>query len=671
MKRWFEGSGLSVKLLAGGVATILAIAILWIASASFFTGNSTRADQIRSLSNRIVIGLYETRTKEKNFLLRDLGEESFYARGESEGLKAFARSMATLREHVAALKRLLGDHDELVGRIDKAVEAYNTQFMALVAAYRELGAEDWGIRGRWREQALAVEKQIYGSGNNGLLEALNQLRKHEVRYARSHEDRYLRSMREAIERMRGAAQSLDAARGAALQAALDKYEQELSAFASTMERIGASKDSGLQAQFREAANSVEPLVKEVLKEAVAASEAARSNLIQANWGISVLGLVFGVVIFYLLSRNITRPLKMVTEAARHISAGDVAVELGGEGRRDEIGVLMASFRSLVESFRARADLASRIANGDLTVEMGHVQDSDVLGMALKGMFDNLRAQIGEIREGASVLGSSTAEISASIAQVTSSATETATAVTQTMSTTEELRQTSELSSQKAGNVSKTARSSSDKSSEAMRSISEVTKAMEHIRSQMEAIGASVISLSEQSKTIGEIISTVDDLAEQSNILSVNASIEAAKTGEHGKGFAVVAQEIKNLAEQSKEATKRVRMILSDIQKATSDAVMVTEQGSKAVEQGASQTERISDAVKSLVESIEEVDQAAIQIAASSKQQLSGVEQVAAAVEDIQASTEQNVQSMEQLEKAAMALEEVGRGIKGLVERYRL
>src|SRR3982074_1011373 len=112
---------------------------------------------------------------------------------------------------------------------------------------------------------------------------------------------------------------------------------------------------------------------------------------------------------------------------------------------------------------------------------------------------------------------------------------------------------------------------------------------------MEAIAESMMRLSEQTQTIGQIIATVEDLAAQSNLLAVNAAIEAAKAGEHGKGFSVVAQEVKSLGEQSRQATTQVRTILSDVQKATTTAVMATEQGSKAVEAGTRQTEAAGEA----------------------------------------------------------------------------
>jgi methyl-accepting chemotaxis protein len=179
----------------------------------------------------------------------------------------------------------------------------------------------------------------------------------------------------------------------------------------------------------------------------------------------------------------------------------------------------------------------------------------------------------------------------------------------------------------------------------------------------------MMRLGEQSQTIGQIIATVEDLAAQSNLLAVNAAIEAAKAGEHGKGFGVVAQEVKSLAEQSRQATDRVRTILGDIQKATTAAVMATEQGSKAVEGGSRQTELAGESIQALAGSVAEAAQAATQIAASSQQQLIGMDQVAAAMESIKQASTQNVASAKQLETAARGLNDVGQQLRHLVSNY--
>ena len=189
---------------------------------------------------------------------------------------------------------------------------------------------------------------------------------------------------------------------------------------------------------------------------------------------------------------------------------------------------------------------------------------------------------------------------------------------------------------------------------------ETLAGMNRIREQMEFIAGSIVRLSEQSQAIGEIIATVNDLAEQSNLLAVNAAIEAAKAGEQGKGFAVVAQEVKSLAEQSKQATAQVRGILGDVQKATSAAVMATEQGSKVVEAGVKQSAEVNEAIRQLGESIAEAAQASTQIAASSQQQVVGMDQVAQAMESIKVASAQNVAGTKQAEAAAQQLHEPGR-----------
>jgi methyl-accepting chemotaxis protein len=201
----------------------------------------------------------------------------------------------------------------------------------------------------------------------------------------------------------------------------------------------------------------------------------------------------------------------------------------------------------------------------------------------------LRELTREIRDGVGVLASSTSEILATTTQVAAGAAETATAVSETTSTVEEVKQTSQVASEKARYVSETAQKSAQVSQTGRKSVDETIVCMSRIHEQMDLIAEGIVRLSEQGQSIGEIMASVNDLAEQSNLLAVNASIEAAKAGEQGQGFAVVAQEVRSLAQQSKQATAQVRTILTDFQKATSAAVLAAEQGSTAVDSGVKQS----------------------------------------------------------------------------------
>jgi len=284
--------------------------------------------------------------------------------------------------------------------------------------------------------------------------------------------------------------------------------------------------------------------------------------------------------------------------------------------------------------------------------------------------ESLREQSGEVAEGANVLATSIREILASTTQLASSVTETATAVTQTATTAEEVKQTANLSSEKARVVSEEAGQVTLTARQGREAAEEAAGGMEKIREQMGSIAESVVRLSEQNQAIEVIITTVDGLAEQSNLLAVNASIEAARAGEEGKAFSVVAEEIKSMAEQSKQATGQVRSILSDVQRGTSAAVMAAEQGSKVVESGVAQAGQAGEAIRSLVVSMESASQSALQIVASIQEQIAGMDQMASAMEDVRRGSGQNATSIQQVEQSARELDELGQRLKELAERNR-
>lgn len=403
----------------------------------------------------------------------------------------------------------------------------------------------------------------------------------------------------------------------------------------------------------------------------AGAEAAARNTKLAIILVTVFSVVVLLVAAFLMTRNIAVPLRQITLAAEKISIGELSFNGQAKARSDEIGALDRAFDRMTQSLLGVAGMAKKIAEGDLTVKVTTQSEKDILGNSLAAMVEGLRKINREIREGVQVLGASASEILAATTQVAAGAGQTATAVAETTTTVEEVKQTAELANRKAKHVSDTAQKTAQISEDGRKSVETSIEVMNRIHRQMESIADSIVQLSEQSRAIGEIISTVNDLAEQSNLLAVNAAIEAAKAGEQGKGFAVVAQEIKSLAEQSKQATAQVRTILNEIQKATSAAVMATEKGSKTVDAGVQQAANAGESIRLLAHSVEEAAQAATQIAASSQQQLAGMDQVAFAIENILQASTQNAASTKQAENVAHNLHELGQKLKETVEQYNV
>jgi hypothetical protein len=159
--------------------------------------------------------------------------------------------------------------------------------------------------------------------------------------------------------------------------------------------------------------------------------------------------------------------------------------------------------------------------------------------------------------------------------------------------------------------------------------------MNEIKSQMESIAETIVDLSERTQAIGDIITSVKDIAEQSNLLALNASIEAARAGDQGRGFAVVATEMRSLAEQSKQATNQVRTILGEIQRAATEAVRVAEMGGQIVAKGVEQAMESGGHIEALAQAIEKQSFSAQQIAASTRQQQLGMEQISDAIARIE------------------------------------
>lgn len=348
--------------------------------------------------------------------------------------------------------------------------------------------------------------------------------------------------------------------------------------------------------------------------------------------VGVIATILGMIMVVSMNQAIASPMRKISEIAEKVASGDLTVNVPAENRRDEVGTLTGIFRMMV---------------------------------------DNLRELNREIGEGVNVLASSSSQVLAATAQLASGASQTATSVSQTTTTVEEVKQTAHVSNQKARYVSETSQKANQIAQSGRKSAEESVEGMNLVREQMESIAENIMRLSEQSQAIGEIMATVNDLAEQSNLLAVNASIEAAKAGEQGKGFAVVAQEVKSLAEQSKQATAQVRTILNDIQKAMGDAVMATEKGTKTVEAGMIKTTEAGESIKVLTDSIAEASQAATQIAASSQQQLAGMDQIVMAMEGIKQATTQNVASTKQVEASLKNFHELGQKLRQLVERFKI
>lgn len=409
--------------------------------------------------------------------------------------------------------------------------------------------------------------------------------------------------------------------------------------------------------------------------------------------IVVIATIILLVVSIWIAISISRPIVAVSQAAARVADGalDERVDLKS---RNEIGMLGGAFNQMTANLRQMVEaeregksqleatvtqysqFIETVAQGNLTEKLqlnGSKGQDELLrlGENLNTMVDSLREMAVQISDTVTSLSATVTQIQAATTQQTASATEQDASVTQTVATVEEVRTTVQQTAQRAQAVSDASQQSVQVSRDGQQAVTDTLQGMETLRQRVSDIAENILMLSERTQQIGEIIETVNALAEQSKLLALNASIEAARAGEEGKGFAVVAMEVRQLAEQSRDATARVRGILSEIQQATNTAVMVTEEGSKGAENGMRMAQDAGEAIRNLAGTIEEAAQAALQIAASTNQQTNGMDQLAAAMTQIQQAATQTAASTRQTEQSLHDLNEMAKRLEQAVRRYEI
>jgi methyl-accepting chemotaxis protein len=403
----------------------------------------------------------------------------------------------------------------------------------------------------------------------------------------------------------------------------------------------------------------------------------------SGFGVPAAASGFALVILFVGSLNHVSQVAIGLATATLVAAG---VRFGlalrrmsalTEERHRELEHSAETERASKETLQAAVldftTFAARVADGDLTATVGANGSPELAQLAdsLNTMVSGLAEISREIQAGVREIGGSSAEILSAVSRHTESAGEQSAAISQTSATVNELQAAADDTAQRARQVAQQASDSVAVSDEGTEAVGAIADAMEELRARVDGIAREILTLSERTQQIGAITATVNDLADQSNLLALNASIEAARAGEHGRGFAVVAEQVRRLSEQSKAATAQVEGILTDVRDATAAAVAASEQGTKVVDDGLSLTGRAGEGIRSLADTIREASGAAEQIAASAHQQSVGMDQIAEAMTNIDDGTAQFLDGAQQSQRVAGDLNELSGKLAALTDRYRV
>ncbi|MDK2883125.1 MAG: methyl-accepting chemotaxis protein [Bacillota bacterium] len=394
-------------------------------------------------------------------------------------------------------------------------------------------------------------------------------------------------------------------------------------------------------------------------EARQAAQAAAQRTLHLVLVLALVGAATGLLVGFVLARRTVRPLRELAQAAKTIAAGDLTLAVRAQGR-NEIGQLAAAFSDMVNSLR-------------------HI-------------ITEVRTSVLKVSEYARQLTASAEETTRATEQIASSVQEVAEGAEQQVREVTDAAATIKQMAAAMDQVAESAQAVAASSQETARLAEEGKSAIESVIQQNNVVRESMANLSDlirelgqRSREIGQIVEVITGIADQTNLLALNAAIEAARAGEQGRGFAVVADEVRKLAEQSAQAAKQIAGLVERTQNDTGRATSTMEagsaevaSGSKLLESARQMLEKIFAAVEKVDHEIQEVSAAAQEMAASSSRVVAATENISriaentsAGTENIAAATEEQTAAMEEISSSAQVLADMARKLEQAVERFKL
>lgn len=347
--------------------------------------------------------------------------------------------------------------------------------------------------------------------------------------------------------------------------------------------------------------------------------------------ITILALLTGMIASMAISNSISRRIVAVATEAEAMADGNLGRTADVSGA-DEIGALASSFNKMSNNLK---DLINSISQASNQIASA----SEELSATAEQMAKGMQMQTSQTSQVASAME----EMSATVLQVAKNSQSAASSAKDATST-----------AQKGGNV-----------------VSRSVEGMQRIAATVQESARTIMELGKSSDQIGEIVAVIDDIADQTNLLALNAAIEAARAGEQGRGFAVVADEVRKLAERTTKATKEIALMIKNIQKETQGAVAAMEAGTKEVADGVSLAKDAGSSLSVIIEAVDRVNDMISQIATASEQQSAAAEEISTSVEGIASVTKETASGSQQTSAASQELSRMAVELQRMVGQFKI
>ncbi|MBV8901704.1 MAG: CHASE3 domain-containing protein [Verrucomicrobia bacterium] len=426
-----------------------------------------------------------------------------------------------------------------------------------------------------------------------------------------------------------------------------------------MDKIRAAV-AALQAQTEDEFSTLQSLVKH------------RTNFLFATvwFGMPAAALVMlGIGVF--TSWLITAPLRKMIAAAESISEGDLSVPVPELGRTDEVGALSRAFQRMLHFLNDTASASQRIAAGDLTVAIKPRSAHDQFGQAQAGMVAQLSRLIQQVQRSGIQVNSSSVQIAAASRQQHSTAAEVAATTTEVGATAREMSTNAQALLKSADQVSAVTKETATLASNGKSGLNRMESIMRQIVDASTDVTAKFGVMDEKAGNINVVITTINKVADQTNLLSLNAAIEAEKAGEYGRGFAVVAAEIRRLADQTASATLDIESMVKEMVAAVSTGVAGMDRFTAEVQRGTQEVGQVSRQLDEVIEQVQSLAPNIMVVNDGMRSQSQGAQQISDALIQLTEAARQTADAARDSTSAAEQLNEATHALQDLIAKFKL
>ncbi len=373
-------------------------------------------------------------------------------------------------------------------------------------------------------------------------------------------------------------------------------------------------------------------------------------------------------------RNLKTETDSLIKAAldgRLDTRGNVSKFSGGYS--DIIKGINNTLDEMIKPVKEGSEILEQMADGDLTVRVNgdYRGDHQIIKNSINQLGHSLGSLLSEVVESVQATASASVQISASTEEMAAGSQEQSSQATEIAGAVEQMTASILETSRNATKAAANAKSNKEIAEKGRKVIDETVDGINRISEVVNQAAGTVKELGKSSNQIGEIIQVIDDIADQTNLLALNAAIEAARAGEQGRGFAVVADEVRKLAERTTKATKEIAQMIKQIQKDTNDAVNSMQAGTDEVENGKQLAGKAGDSMASIINGINELVDIVEQVAAASNQQSTTAEQISKNIDAISTVTQESANGVQQIAHTSGDLSKLTERLQGVVNKFRI